>query len=178
MLRLMVMSARAAALAGLLVVTCLACTAQRPASVTGGSLTARDYVGVWTRPDGQPAEQGQDQARTFVMAARPMPSHCDWEKAVVLQVPWPLGSTYATGSSVPVRHYTRDADGVLQGFADSFRGDFKLDVTLPEGSRPTGYALGAIELWFGPDKGEDYAYLVNPAGVEQWPVEIRPITCA
>jgi hypothetical protein len=109
-----------------------------------------------------------------------MPDHCDWEKAVVLQVPWPLGTTtYFIGpNEAPLRQYTRDADGVLARFPDAFRGELELDATLPEGSRPTGYRLGEVELWFGPDRGEDYAYLVNPDGVERWPIEVESILCA
>ncbi len=181
MLRLMAVRLRTVAAAALVVGACVGCAAQGSGAAPladRGPMTAEDYVGVWTRPDGEPAEQGQGQAATFEMASRPMPAHCEWEKAVVLQVPWPLGSTYAIGSNVAIRHYTRDADGVLKGFTGHFRGDLDLDAALPAGSQPTGYRLGAVELWFGPDKGEDYAYLVNPDGVEQWPVEVKPILCA
>lgn len=81
-------------------------------------------------------------------------------------------------NEVPLRHYTRDADGVLADSPDAFRGELDLDATLSDGSQPTGYELGEVELWFGPDEGEDYADLVNSDGVERWPVEVEPIACA
>jgi hypothetical protein len=140
--------------------------------------SAADHVGVWTGPDGAPAERREGPDREFELASRPMPDHCGWESAVVLQVPQPLGTTYTRTSDVQIKHYTRDAEGVLTGFAGAFRGTLDLDAQLPDGATPTGYTLGDIALWLGPDRGADYAYLVRPGAVERWPAEVEPILCA
>lgn len=99
--------------------------------------------------------------------------------ATVLQVPWPLGSTYATGpDAVPIRHHIRDPQGVLPDVPGAFRSELIVDAELPPGSTATGYSLGDVALWFGPDGGDEYAYLVRPGGVERWPIEVEPVGCA
>jgi hypothetical protein len=140
---------------------------------------ANRFIGLWRAPDGSPAEQGTGQQRTYEVATQRMPEHCDWQSAVSLHVPWPLGSTYVIGpDAVPTRHYVRDPEGVFAAFPAAFRGELDLDATLPEDSRRTGYRLDDVELWLGPDDGEDYAYLVRPENVERWPREAELIGCA
>ena len=173
MLSPMVMKRRGSALA-LLAIFASACTSGSPVPGLGGS----DHVGVWTGPEGSPAERGESRERTFEVASRPMPDHCDWQQATILQVAWPLGSTSAIGDSVEVRGFIRDAEGVLPDVPGAFRSELQVDADLPDGARPTGYRLGEVEFWLGPDNGEEYAYLVRDGEVERWPREFEPILCA
>lgn len=169
--------------AALVVLAVPACTSGPPTAEQSPALrppvSASAYLGVWTAPDGPPASRGEGRERTFELGSQRMPDHCGWDSAVVLQVAWPLGSTYAIGrDTVEVRHYTRDVDGVLPDVPGAFRSDLDLDARLPEGAEPTGYTLGGVALWFGPDAGEQHAYLVRADGVERWPREFEPILCA
>lgn len=108
-----------------------------------------------------------------------MPDHCGWQEAVVLQVVWPLGTTYVIGpDAAEVREFMRDPDGALPDVPGAYRSELDLAAELPDGARPTGYAVGDVELWFGPDGGEEYAYLVRGEATERWPREFEEIACA
>jgi hypothetical protein len=173
MLRLMVVKPRVIVIGSLLAaVAAFAFLSSGPAA--GGDR----YVGVWTGPNGAPAERGESRDRTFEVASRPMPDHCDWQDAIILQVAWPLGSTSAIGDSTEVRGFIRDPEGVLPDVPGAFRGELDLQAELPEGARRTGYRLDEVELWFGPDDGKEYAYLKRGDDVERWPREFEPIGCA
>ena len=53
-----------------------------------------------------------------------------------------------------------------------------MDVTLPDAATATGYYLPTAELWFGPDAGDYYAYIVRADGsVERWPRAVQHIAC-
>jgi hypothetical protein len=40
---------------------------------------------------------------------------------------------------------------------------------LPPDARPTGYKLGAIELYLSPSDQDQAAYLATSSGAERWP---------
>lgn len=173
MLRLMSMRTRAAVLGTLAGGLAVWAVLSSGPAAGGGA-----YVGVWTGPDGSPAERGKSRERTFEVASRTMPEHCDWQDAIILQVAWPLGSTPAIGDSTEVRGFIRDPEEVLPELPGALRGELDLDVELPQGARPTGYRLDEVQLWLGPDNGEQYAYLKRGDDVERWPREFEPIGCA
>lgn len=138
-----------------------------------------EFLGIWNGPNGEPAERGASRNRTFEVATMRMPDHCDWQEAVVLQVVWPLGTTYAIGPDAPeVREFVRDPNGVLPDVPGAYLSELDLEAELPDDARPTGYSMDGVELWFGPDKGEEYAYLVRGQRTERWPREYKEVACA
>lgn len=141
-------------------------------SLAGCAGTAEE-LGSWTGPDGRAAERGEGREFTYEVWSRVGPEHCDWDSATFLAVGCPLGTTQGIGLPDSAREYIRDpADDV--GFKDRL----DVDASLPEGSASTGYSTDGVELWFGPDEGDRYAYLVHDAGdVERWPRAIQPPAC-
>lgn len=194
MLRLMSMRRLAGCLLGAsLAVACGGVESQsasqaQPASQTQTASHGRpafqtsDFLGIWNGPSGEPAERGASQDRTFELSTMRMPDHCDWQEAVVLQVAWPLGTTYANGPDAPdapdVREFMRDPQGVLPHRPGAYRSKLDLDSDLPEDATPNGYSIGGVELWFGPDGGEEFAYLVRAGRSERWPREYEEVACA
>ncbi len=135
------------------------------------------FTGAWYGPDGEPAERGDGPDRTFEVAARVGPGHCDWESVVFLHVVWPLGTTYKIGPDAPPIHeYVRDPVGDL-GHLGEMLGQLDLDAELPDDAQSTGYHTDRAELWFGPDGGDQYAYLDTDRRVERWPRAREPIGC-
>lgn len=137
------------------------------------------YLGTWHTVDGVAAERGEGRERTFEVRTMSMPEHCDWQDAIMLQVAWPLGSTYAIGrDEVALREYVRDAGKVLPEVPGAFRDVLDPDAELPEAAEDSGYRLDETALWFGPDGGDEYAYLVREGEVERWPRTFETIACA
>lgn len=134
------------------------------------------FTGVWTGPDGQPAERGESREFTYEVKADPGADHCDWDSAVRLGVGWPLGTTQGitVGSRIgDQRTYIRDPEGAIP-----FTEGLDLDAELPTGAEPTGYRTGDVALWFGDDRGDRWAYLVRADGtVERWPRDVEGIAC-
>ncbi len=56
-------------------------------------------------------------------------------------------------------------------------GQLDLDAELPADAQSTGYHTEQAELWFGPDRGDQYAYLDTDRGIERWPRAREPIGC-
>lgn len=143
------------------------------AGCTGAASLGR-FTGTWLDAAGVPAERGQGQDRTFEVSSSTGPEHCEWQSAVFLHVGWPLGTHPDT--SADLRQYLRDPQSVIG--RPQLLGQLDLDSELPEGSRPTGYRTGAVELWFGPDGGDRYAYLRTGQSVERWPRAAEAVACA
>lgn len=92
---------------------------------------------------------------------------------MALNVVWPVGTTQHAGKPGEIHQYIRDPEDVTGS-----RAGLDLDAALPDGSTATGYRAGAVELWFGPDGGADWAYLVDGNEVERWPRPEAPPGCA
>ncbi len=92
------------------------------------------------------------------------PSHCRWEAATMLFIGWPPGTVATTSTSA--RMYVRDPQGV---YGPPYRDRLGLHATVPPDARPTGYRLGAIELYLSPTDQDDAIYVVAPSGAERWP---------
>jgi len=120
---------------------------------------------VWTR-DGRSV--GPSELNTIAG-----PDHCHWQSATMLHIGWPPGtiSTIATQA----RQYIRDPRGVIR---DSYRDRLGRNVGLPEDARPTGYRLGAIELYLSPSDQESWIYVVSPSDQERWPRADPMVACA
>ena len=135
------------------------------AACGGGTATGPDvFVGTWTNESGEPAQRGSGADGSYEVFGYRMGEHCDLESAVALNVAWPVGTTQHAGEPGEVRTYIRDPEDVTGS-----RTGLDLDAALPDESTATGYRAGAVELWFGPDSGADYAYLVDGPEVERWP---------
>ncbi len=140
----------------------------------GGEATGPDrFTGGWTNPSANAAQRGDDADFSYEIFANRMAEHCDLQSAVSLNVAWPMGRTQRSGEFAEVRSYIRDPENVAGS-----RAGLDLDADLPAGSAATGYRAGAVELWFGPDGGNSYAYLVDGAGVERWPRPEQVPGCA
>ncbi len=99
------------------------------------------------------------------------PEHCDWESVVFLSVLWPPGRKVKAGEDIDVmdtRQYVRDAKNML-GRRAKHRGELDLDVSMPRDAADTGYHTKGAALWFGPDDGDRFAYLVLDGRTERWP---------
>lgn len=119
----------------------------------------------WTR-DGRSVSE-------FELATIAGPGHCDWGTATFLFIGWPPG-TVAPDSS-QARQYIRDPHGVIQGV---YRDLLERDVKLPTDARPTGYRLGAIELYLSSSDEDRWIYVVGPSNVERWPRADPMTLCA
>jgi hypothetical protein len=51
----------------------------------------------------------------------------------------------------------------------TYRQNFVTHAELPADARPTGYKLGAIELYLSPSDEDQAAYLATSSGAERWP---------
>lgn len=92
------------------------------------------------------------------------PSHCPWEAATMLLIGWRAGTVAPTAATA--RMYVRDPQGV---YGPPYRDRLDLHATLRRDATPTGYRLGAIELYFSVTDQDDAIYLVAPSGAERWP---------
>lgn len=96
------------------------------------------------------------------------PDHCGWQSATFLMIGWPPGTLADTASKA--RQYVRDPRGsvvVYQGRA--FRELLGRNVALPSDAKPTGYKLGAIELYLSPSDEDRWIYVASPRDAERWP---------
>lgn len=93
------------------------------------------------------------------------PDHCGWQSATMLFI----------GSGDLRRQYIRDPKGVMRR---SLQERLGMHVEMPRDARPTGYRLGAIELWLSPSDELEAAYVVGPGGSERWPRSDPPTMCA
>ena len=136
------------------------------------------FTGPWAGPDGEPAERGgRSRDMEYELVVYPGPDHCDWQSVAFMHAGWPLGTTIAVGPGQPTsRTFVRDADSSLGD--PELQAGLDLDAELPAGSTNTGFQSGEIELWLGPDRGEQYAYLKGATWVERWPHDPEPPGCA
>ena len=91
----------------------------------------------------------------------------------------PPGTTNHVGESAevtPARQYIRDPEGVL-GEPELRRG-FEIGRDLPDDAIYTGFQRGDVQLWLGPDRGEQFVYVTSDDHVERWPRSDSPIGCA
>lgn len=130
-----------------------------------GDVSIDGYTSTWRGPDGAPAVRGSVLDRTFEVQTIAGSDHCGWEDVVFLIVGWPLGTTHDTWAES--RQYIRDEDGDIDH--PTLLSTFDADVDLPEGARSSGYQNEAGELWFGPDNGDEAAYVQLDGRVERWP---------
>lgn len=137
------------------------------------------FTGDWYDEDGEVVSEQS----FFKVAARRGPEHCEWQSAVVLTVVWPPGTEYdPEASGYGFRQYLRDPGNVIPAVADDdeqgrSRGDLDTDVELPAAANDSGLYTEGAELWFGPDEGDAYAYLVTPDHTERWPRQDPPQGC-
>ena len=117
----------------------------------------------WTGPDGCPV-------RLDYLMTRDGPEHCGWQDSQDLVMGTPLGAP----QSQDVRIYVRDPLGVLG--VPALQEAFDPEAELPEDAADTGYRLGEVELWMTP--ATDFAYLVDDATAERWPLAPEPPGCA
>jgi hypothetical protein len=174
MLRLMVM--RGLAVLAVMTVLLTGCgQAERSSNVDREPDT---FTQTWSGPDGQPSERGEGQDRTYELSVRRGPAdHCEWQSVTFLDVGWPLGTTIAIAPDQPPwREFVRDPENVLNG--SGLPDALDLEAVLPQGSKATGYRSGDVELWLGPDGGEESVYLKGSSWVERWPRAPQPIGCA
>lgn len=135
---------------------------------------AARFVADWRGPDGQPTDRGPTE---FELRVQRGAEHCDWTSVVFLAMAWPLGTTYRAGvDAEPWREFVRDAEGVLS--RPELHRRLELDAELPEDAVATGYENGDVELWLGPDRADEFVYLVSENGTERWPRAQEPIGCA
>ena len=102
--------------------------------------------------------------RIDVLAERPGPDHCGWERSRVMITGDPLGARQQDAASAI--HYVKDPEGVygVTEFVDEF---MNLEV-LPSDAVDTGFRQGERELWTSPSDPE--AVLIRTLGsVERWP---------
>lgn len=127
------------------------------ASVASAFGPAPGYPGYrWSR-DGR--EVGESELTTIAG-----PAHCHWDAATMLFIGWPPGTVAPTAATA--RMYVRDPQGV---YGPPYRDRLDLHATLPGDATPTGYRLGAIELYLSPTDQDDAIYVVAPSGAERWP---------
>jgi len=108
--------------------------------------------------------------RIDVVAERPGPDHCGWERATVLVTGQPLGARYTAPDDST--EYVRDPDGV---FGDaSLTAGFDPDADLPATAVDSGYRRGDIELWHDP-ADPSAVWIVSPDHTERWPAGEAPL---
>ena len=120
---------------------------------------------IWTREGRSVGE------RELVTIAGP--DHCGWGSATVMFIGWPPGTAAPDASRA--RQYIRDPRGVMGG---RYRELLERDVTLPADARPTGYRLGAIELYVSASDEDEWIYVVGPSSAERWPRGDPMVLCA
>lgn len=108
--------------------------------------------------------------RIDVLAERPGPEHCGWERARVLISGIPLGVLY-TGTTDSIE-FVRDPEGVFD--VPEFVDGFAILDELPADAIDTNYRQGERELWLSPSDPQA-AYLKSPVSVERWPQAQVPV---
>jgi len=128
-------------------------------------------------PIGYPGYAWSRDGRTvspFELNSIAGPDHCGWQSATMLHIGWPPPGTVST-TAAQARQYIRDPRGVMRG---SYRDQLRRNVGLPDDARPTGYRLGAIELYLSPSDQDRWIYVVSPSDRERWPRADPMVACA
>lgn len=108
--------------------------------------------------------------RIDVLAERPGPDHCGFERATVLITGRPFGARYTT--STDDVEYVRDPEGV---FGDpQLRAGFDPDATLPATAVDSGFRRDGVALWHDPADASA-VWLVGPDHTERWPAGEPPL---
>jgi hypothetical protein len=149
----------------------LGACAGAPASGSG----APDVTATWYSDDGSVATRSN---RSFEVHGLRGPEHCQWQSVHFLSVLWPPGRK-APGEmdASDTRQYVRDAERKL-GSGAQLMGDLDLAARLPADAVNSGYHTESVQLWFGPDEGDQYAYLVTEDRTERWPRAREHVACA
>ena len=103
------------------------------------------------------------------------PGHCGWQQARFLHLGWPIQSD---PNRLPkTDQYVRDPQGVLGD--DSLAKALRLNASLPDDAKPTGYTRDGVELWLAGSDRDRFAYLVtgDPPQVEAWPRADPAVGC-
>lgn len=130
----------------------------------------------WFDAEGRPAERGEGANRTWEVTNRRGVEHCDTQSVLFMTVAWPLGTTYTRTENLgSTRQYVRDPEGRIG--SELLRGTLELGAELPRDSTDTGYHTDHVELWLGPDGGDQYIYLLHDEQVERLPRAVEPIGC-
>ena len=145
-----------------IMVASAACTSAQPEE-PGPFSVAVAFDSPPAYPGYQWSRQGKAVA-TEELGASAGPNHCDWQSATILTIGWPPGTV--SQNAAHSRSYIRDPKGVMGG---TYKQRLVKDAQLPVGARPTGYKLGAIELYLNPADQDEAIYLVTPSGAERWP---------
>jgi hypothetical protein len=101
--------------------------------------------------------------------------HCGWQQARFLHLGWPI---QPDPNRLPkTDQYVRDPQGVLGD--GSLAKALRLNASLPDDAKPTGYARDGAELWLADSDRDRFAYLVtgDPPQVEAWPRADPAIGC-
>ena len=152
---------------------------KRSSQATAEPSGAEGFTDTWYGADGEVASEN---GTGFKVSASLGPDHCEWQSAVILTVVWPPGSEYDPDSDGDAwRQYVRDPRGVLpMGDPEDNpqpHGRLDTDTKLPAGAGNSGFHTDNSELWFGPDDGDEWAYLVTSDATERWPRLDPPIGC-
>ena len=135
----------------------IAACAPNTSSVSAAFDSPPSYPGYeWTR-NGQPVSNAE-------LGTSAGPNHCGWQSATILHIGWPLGTVSTNAGQA--RTYIRDPKGVM---GETYRRDLVAHANVPADARPTGYKLGAIELYLSPVDQDEAIYLVTSGGAERWP---------
>lgn len=132
-------------------------------AATGETTDVEAFLGTWMDEDGEAAETDS----SFVVEPYRGDEHCSSETTVFLRMGWPPGTELnrLIGDN-EARVFVRDVEGHL---ATATATTFERSVRLPEDATFSGYRNEEAELWFGPERGEEAAYLVIEDRVERWP---------
>jgi hypothetical protein len=143
-----------------------------------GIRTELPFGSVATAFDLPPADPGYTWSRdgrpvsNLELATVAGPEHCHWDSATFLFIGWPPGTLAST--SEQARQYVRDPQGVIS----RLEGKLERNVTLPTDARPTGYRLGAIQLYLSASDQDRWIYIVSPSDAERWPRSDPMTLCA
>lgn len=139
----------------------VACRSGDAATVAATDVEA--FLGTWRDEDGEPAETDS----SFVVEPYLGDEHCSSETTVFLRMGWPPGTELnrLIGDN-EARVFVRDVEAHLDTATAT---TFERSVKLSEDATFSGYRNDEAELWFGPDRGEEAAYLVVEDRVELWP---------
>jgi hypothetical protein len=106
------------------------------------------------------------------------PSHCGWDRLTILDLGWPLGSTWGADDRQCVRDPSRWFGPYQVGPGHSFDPSLiDLHAALPPDAKATGYTSGPVELYLGPTDENNVVYLVGLGRVERWPRIDPPVGC-
>jgi len=109
--------------------------------------------------------------RIDILAERPGPDHCGWEKADVLIAGVPLGEPYTTPDDTV--QFVRDPAAVFD--LPDLAAGFDPDARLPDDAVDSGFRREDVSLWHVPDD-QSAVWLVSGATAERWP-RGDPPTC-